>query len=112
MARRILRATHPGCEADILQATRHEKNLNYDELRTVMLETEAALNSRPLTYMEADVSEAQVIRPIDTSSTKEQLKRSRSTATSATYGTRIRSTTTMQLVRIRLSRPEGKPWQP
>ncbi|TKR72796.1 hypothetical protein L596_020198 [Steinernema carpocapsae] len=47
------------------KATRHEKNLNYDELRTVMLETEAALNSRPLTYMEADVSEAQVIRPID-----------------------------------------------
>ncbi|TMS33284.1 hypothetical protein L596_001043 [Steinernema carpocapsae] len=47
------------------KATRHERSLNYDELRTVMLEIEAALNSRPLTYIEAEVSEAQVIRPID-----------------------------------------------
>ncbi|TKR70582.1 hypothetical protein L596_022587 [Steinernema carpocapsae] len=65
MARRVLRTPYPGRKAHLPQSNKRESRLNWDDLRTVLLETEAVLNSRPLTHVGAEFDMEKVIRPAD-----------------------------------------------
>ncbi|VDP23132.1 unnamed protein product [Heligmosomoides polygyrus] len=41
------------------------KRLDFETMRTFLVEIEACLNTRPLTYMETDLEDRPTIRPID-----------------------------------------------
>ena len=62
MVERLIRETHQRCKENVLQD--HGKNkLQVRASESMVMEIERHLNNRPLTYVEGELGEVQVLRP-------------------------------------------------